>query len=134
MKTIKKVFILVVLATLTYACEPDRDDYTEDWVGEWKTTEDTKFPQTKYLHQGTIVKDNSQRNRIILSGTILGINSSYQIPIKLSSDEKGSIDYTNGFTISGTAKRNVKDTITLQMTISQENKSESNNITLIRVK
>jgi len=134
MKTLKTIILLFAIATLVFACKPDREDYTEDWIGEWKTTEDAKFPQTKYLHQGTIIKDNSERNQIILSGTILGINSSYQIPIKLSSDTKGTINYTNGFTINGSAIHNVKDTITLKMNISQENKTENNNITLIRVK
>ena len=69
----------------------------------------------------------------MLAGSLLGINSSYKIPIKLSSSSKGSIDYTNGFNIKGVAVFNSKDTIWLRMSIFQGNKTEYDTITLVKV-
>ncbi|MGP1514697.1 MAG: hypothetical protein ACTTJH_01925 [Bacteroidales bacterium] len=133
MKIIKTIILIIVLPLLFISCKPDKDDYTEGWIGRWQTTDETIFPQTKYLHSGNIVKDNEEQNKVILAGSLLGINSSYKIPIKLSSSSKGSIDYTNGFNIKGVAVFNSKDTIWLRMSIFQGNKTEYDTITLVKV-
>lgn len=134
MKRVKFILFLTVVSCLFMQCKPDKEDYTDGWIGAWQTTDETKFPQTKYLHEGTIIKNNSERNNIIMSGTLLGINSSYKIPIRLSSENRGNIDYTNGFTINGSATFNRKDTIWLRMNISQDNKTERDTVVLVKVK
>lgn len=133
MKATKLKILLIALPILFIACKPDKDDYAEKWIGEWQTTDETVLPQTKFLHTGTIIKDDGQRNQVIMSGMLLGLNSSYRIPIKLSSEKAGSIDYTNGFTIKGSASCNQKDTIWLNMNISRDNKTVYDTITLVKV-
>ena len=130
----KTAILLTILSIFFVQCKPDKEDYTEGWTGNWKTTDETKFPQVKYLHEGTITKDKGERNKVVVYGTLLGINSSYGIPVKLSSETKGNINYTNGFSISGTAVFNTKDTIWLRMAISQENKTEKDTLVLVKVK
>ena len=130
-----KIKILALLAIFTaIGCSPDKDDYTEKWVGNWQTTDETAFPQTKYLHTGAITKSSEGTNRIIIDGTLLGINSSYQIPAKVSSETDATIDYTNNFRIVGTAKFNNKDTIWLRLNISQNNKSVNDTLILTKIK
>ncbi len=129
-------FLIVAIFTTLFiiSCEPEKEDYTDEWVGNWQTMQETNFPQSKYLHIGTITKDESTRNQIILSGGLLSLSPSYKIPVKISSELRGSIDYTNGFTIKGTALHDSKDTIVLRMNISQNNATTYDTITLTRRK
>ena len=128
------IFCLCAVLFAFCSCSPEHEDYTKDWTGNWKTSDETVFPQAKYTHRGTIVKQSGERNMIIISGTLLGLNSSYKIPVKLTSTSRGTLDYTSGFTINGTAVRNTKDTVSLMMKISQDNKTVNDTITLVKDK
>lgn len=126
-------YLLVIIPIISVlACEPEKDDYTEGWIGQWQTTDDIHYPQAKYLRTGTIIKDNSTRNQVILSGSLIDKNPSYQIPIKLSSENRGTLDYTSGFNMKGSAIFNSKDTIWLRLEITLDHQTERDTLILVK--
>lgn len=132
LRNIKTAAVLIIAVFLFIKCTPEKEDYTEDWVGFWQTTDELSPVNTKYLHEGTIIKDEGERNKVIMAGSLLNFNSSYKIPIKLTSSVRGSIDYENGFTLKGNAVMGINDTIRLYLELTEDNKSVKDTLTLVK--
>jgi hypothetical protein len=121
---IKIKYMVFLLPLFIFGCSPDNEDYTGDWVGTWKINKDVIFPQVKSSHSGDIIKDESTSNKIIISGTLLGLNSSYTLPATVSSST-ATFDKTTTFHIKGKAILYDNDSMTFKFTVTQDNITQS---------
>ena len=125
MKKLQKIYLLLLLPLFFASCSPnDDEDYTKKWIGSWKTSDQLNFPLTKAVYHGTISKVDGVDNKVVVDGGLFDLNSSFQMPMQLSSEYEASFNYTSGVRLEGTAKmNNNKDTLTFYLTVTIDNKS-----------
>lgn len=114
-----KYFILV-MPIVFFSCSPDDDNDTSQWIGTWEINEEIVFPHNKTTYIGEIIQDNNNKNKIIISGNLLGLNSSYSLPATVSSST-ATFDQTTSFNINGKATLINSDSIKFSFSITQDN-------------
>lgn len=128
------IFTILLIPFVIISCDPDKEDYTDIWLGNWQTYDETTFPQNKYLHQGTIIRDKKADNTLQISGTLFGLNSSYIIKGKTTNETNCNIEYEGNFTIKGKAIAFAEDSIRFYLLITQDNKTIKDTITASKIK
>jgi hypothetical protein len=125
MKINKKIkYLVFLLPMFMFACSPDNDDYADNWTGTWKTNEDVVISEGKSTHIGDITKDETASNKVIISGTLFGMNSSYSLPAEVGSST-ATFNKTTTFTINGKATLYDSDSITFKFSITKNNITKS---------
>lgn len=132
--------LLVSIALVFVACEPDDTSASSDWNGNWRFNEEVIFPQTKSnlsgikTNSGTIKVDPNDKNKIIISGELFGLYSSYSISATVASTTASYEQQLGIYKIKGTATLDDSDQITFKFKITTENNnSESYTRTAIRI-
>lgn len=133
MKHRKWIYLLVGLMLVVGACSPDKDDYTKDWVGYWRTNKDLNFPNVKASNYGTIRKVEDKNNKLEISGDLFGISQLYIFQASVSSQRRASISYDGNFSVTGNAYFNEQDTIVFYLTVTQDNKTANDTITAVKI-
>ncbi|MBP1630464.1 MAG: hypothetical protein H6Q15_1357 [Bacteroidetes bacterium] len=115
------LFLISLAPFIFSSCEPDDTSASNDWVGNWRITEDIVYPQKKST-AGTIRIDPENENKIIISGELFGLNSSFKITGTVSSTSSTSVTFSRegSFKITGSAKLTNKE-ITFNFTYTSEN-------------
>ncbi|MFA6201026.1 MAG: hypothetical protein WC679_11540 [Bacteroidales bacterium] len=141
-KIIPLFSILLVSITLIFSsCAADSTSASSDWNGNWRFNEEVIFPQTKSnlssgikTNSGTIKVDPNDENKIIISGELFGLYSSYSISATVASTTASYEQQIGIYKIKGTATLDDSDQITFKFKITTENdNSESYTRTAIRI-
>ena len=112
-------FALFVLSLGFWSCEPDYFSPSKDWEGRWKIEEAITYPQKKST-SGEIWIDPDNDRKLIISGELFGLNSSFLIEAKVSTTTSISYERDGDFKIEGTANLIKKDEIRFKFTYTSE--------------
>ncbi len=114
------ILSILFVALAFSSCEPDNTLASSDWNGNWRMSEDIIFPQTK-SSSGTIKVDPNNERKIIISGELFGLNSSFSIIADVISTNANFDQMVSNYKIKGTATLNNANQITFNFTITTEN-------------